>query len=158
MSFRDGRRTYPQMVYLVQYMTDDYLREMAAYFSKLEEPYPPPEAASLSADTTARVRDLIEHGDRARDVPACVACHGAGLTGREPAIPGLLGLPRYYVLEQLGAWRTGRLRSLPPDCMGEVARRLAPEDMTSLATWLASQPVPPDMRPAPASDRPLPLR
>jgi cytochrome c553 len=34
-SFRDGRRTYAPMVYLVQYMTDDYLREMAEYFSRL---------------------------------------------------------------------------------------------------------------------------
>jgi len=28
-SFRDGRRTYAPMVYLVQYMSDDYLREIA---------------------------------------------------------------------------------------------------------------------------------
>src|SRR3954467_2980111 len=35
-SFRDGRRGYAPMVYLVQYMSDDYLREMAAYFSRLD--------------------------------------------------------------------------------------------------------------------------
>jgi cytochrome c553 len=37
-SFRDGRRGYPPMVYLVQYMSDDYLREMAEHFAKLDLP------------------------------------------------------------------------------------------------------------------------
>jgi cytochrome c553 len=38
-SFRDGRRTaYAPMVYLVQYMSDDYLHEIAAYFSQLSLP------------------------------------------------------------------------------------------------------------------------
>src|SRR5262249_9204612 len=51
-SFRDGRRSYPPMVYLVQYMTDDYLREMAGYFAGLELPYPPPESKALAAAET----------------------------------------------------------------------------------------------------------
>jgi cytochrome c553 len=157
-SFRDGRRSYPQMVYLVQYMGDNYLREMAAYFSRLELPYPPPEATALSPQAVARVRQIVEHGDAARGVPACTACHGASLTGTEPAIPGLLGLPRHYMQEQFGAWRTGRLRSVAPDCMAEVARRLAPEDVPSLAAWLAAQPVAPSMKPAAASNRSLPLQ
>ena len=35
-SFRDGRRTYAPMVYLVQYMSDAYLREIADYFAGLD--------------------------------------------------------------------------------------------------------------------------
>src|SRR5262245_33546902 len=97
VSFRDGRRTYPPMVYLVQYMTDDYLREMAEYFAKLELPYPPPEPMLLSPSQAERARQIIEHGDMARGVPACVACHGKILSGADPAIPGLLGLPRHYI-------------------------------------------------------------
>ena len=158
VSFRDGRRTYPPMVYLVQHMSDDYLHEMAVYFAGQDLPYPPPETVSLSPETVARVRAIIERGDPVRGVPACVDCHGANLAGTAPAIPGLLGLPRHYMAEQFGAWRTGRLRSLPPDCMAEVARRLAPEDVPSLAAWLASQPVPSVTKPAPAPARPLPLQ
>jgi cytochrome c553 len=155
-SFRDGRRTYPPMVYLVQYMGDDYLREIAGYFAKLELPYPPPEAPILTPSQAKRAQDIVEHGDDAHDVPACVQCHGAHLSGTDPAIPGLLGLPRQYISEQFGAWRAGRLRSAPPDCMAEVAQRLAAGDVALLAAWLAAQPIPAVVKPE-RGDRKLPL-
>ena len=44
LNFRDGRRSYPQMGYLIEHLTDDYLREMAAHFAALDVPYPPPPA------------------------------------------------------------------------------------------------------------------
>ena len=141
LSFRDGRRTYAPMVYLVQYMTDDYLREIAQYFSTLQLPYPAPEAAAATPAELARAERIVQHGDRGRDVPACVECHGENLAGVEPAIPSLRGLPRQYMNAQFGAWRSGKLRSVEPDCMAEVARRLAPEDVPALTAWLASQPV-----------------
>lgn len=155
-SFRDGRRTYAPMVYLVQYMTDDYLREMAGYFAALELPHPPPEPAALTAAQAARARQLVQEGDPARGVPACVDCHGERLSGVAPAIPSVLGLPRQYMNAQFGAWRSGRLRSIEPDCMAEVARRIAAEDVPLLTAWLASQRVPADSRPAKAARR-LPL-
>jgi cytochrome c553 len=100
---------------------------------------------------------LALRGDAARDVPACANCHGTMLTGVNPDIPGLLGLSRDYIRAQLGAWRNGNLRSLPPDCMAEIARRLAPDDVEAVAAWLAAQPVPAGARPAAAPPRPLPM-
>jgi mono/diheme cytochrome c family protein len=157
VSFRDGRRGYPPMVYLVQYMSDDYLREIAGYFAEVELPYPPPQSTALTAAESARGRQIVEHGDSARGVPACVACHGATLSGVAPAIPSLLGLPRQYMNEQFGAWRNGKLRSVAPDCMAEVARRLAPQDISILTSWLAAQPVPAHLKPA-RGPRKLPLQ
>ena len=156
VAFRDGRRTYPPMVYLVQYMTDAYLHEMARYFATLELPYPAPESSSLTPLQARRAEEIVMHGDPARDVPACVACHGESLSGLAPAIPGLLGLPRQYIGAQLGAWRNGRLRSAPPDCMAHVAQRLASDDVPLLAAWLAARPVPAGMVPA-SGARKLPL-
>jgi cytochrome c553 len=156
VSFRDGRRGYQPMVYLLQNLSDDYLREMAAYFSQLNVPYPPPEAIRLSPAEAGRARQLVEHGDPARGVPACIDCHGKGLSGIAPNIPGLLGLPRQYMNSQFGGWRSGKLRSIEPDCMGEVARRLAPEDAALIASWLAAQPVPAGLKPQSGSGR-LPL-
>ena len=140
VSFRDGRRTYSPMAYLVQYMGDDYLREIAGYFSKLDLPYAPPEPAALDAAQAARATQVVQEGDPARGVPACVRCHGADLAGHDPSIPGLLGLPRQYMTAQFGAWRNGRLRSVEPDCMAEIARRLDTQDVPLLAAWLAQQP------------------
>ncbi len=156
VSFRDGRRRNQPMVYLLQNLSDDYLREMAAYFSQLDLPYPPPEPVPIPPAQDERARELVQHGDPARGVPACTACHGTALTGIAPNIPGLLGLPRQYMNSQFGSWRNGTLRSIEPDCMGEVARRLAPEDTVALASWLAAQPVAPDKKPQSGSAK-LPL-
>src|SRR3954466_2235410 len=154
-SFRDGRRTYAPMVYLVQYMSDEYLREMADYFAALQLPYPAPEPAAATPADLARAARLVERGDPARGVPACVECHGEKLSGVQPAIPSLLGLPRQYMNAQFGAWRSGKLRSIEPDCMAEVAGRLAPEDVPALTAWLSSQ-APSQAKPR-TSGRKLPL-
>ena len=49
LNFRDGRRSYPQMTYLIEHLTDDYLREMAEHFAALDLPYPPPPAPQAPA-------------------------------------------------------------------------------------------------------------
>ena len=62
--------------------------------------------------------------------------------GTAPFIPGLLGLPRTYLIAQFGAWRNGGvIRGHTPDCMSEIAKQLTPEETTTLAAWLAAQPV-----------------
>lgn len=54
LNFRDGRRSYPQMGYLIEHLTDDYLREMAAYFAAQDVPYPPPPAPQAPAAALER--------------------------------------------------------------------------------------------------------
>ena len=77
------------------------------------------------------------------------------MTGRAPFIPGLLGLPRDYLNAQLGAWKNGKRRAQPPDCMAQVAQRLSPEDIGAVSAWLAAQPVP--AHAAAAADAPAAL-
>ena len=141
LNFRDGRRSYAPMAHLIEHLTDDYLREMAAHFAALDLPYPPPPAPQAPPAVLERGRALVQQGDAARRVPACVQCHGAALTGVNPAIPGLLGLPRDYLNSQLGAWATGQRRAQAPDCMADIARRLTPDDVGAVSAWLAAQPV-----------------
>jgi cytochrome c553 len=66
-------------------------------------------------------------------------------------------LPPDYLVGQLGAWKTGNRHATAPDCMAEIARRLAPDDVRAVAVWLASQPIPAGARPAPQPDLPLPM-
>ncbi len=156
-SFRDGRRQQADMNHLLAQLSDAYLREMAEYFAGLDLPYPAPTPSDLPAAELARGRALVLEGDAARDIPACVRCHGPALTGVQPGIPGLLGLPRLYIASQLGAWVTGDRRALAPDCMAEVGRRLKSEDIRAVAGWLAAQPVPADYKAVPASGLPAGL-
>lgn len=157
LNFRDGRRSYPPMSYLLEHLTDDYLREVAEHFAALDLPYAPPQPAQAPAAVLQRGRALVLQGDAGRDLPACVHCHGESLTGVAPFIPGLLGLSRDYVNSQLGAWQTGQRRAQAPDCMAQVARQLSVEDVSAVSAWLASQPVPAQGRPATALAMRLPL-
>ena len=148
INFRDGRRHYGLMTQMVAPLSDAYLLEIAQYFSALEVPYPAPLAAAAPVDVLARGRQLVLQGNPGRQIPACVQCHGAAMTGVAPYIPGLLGLPRDYLNAQLGAWKTGQRRAHAPDCMKAVVARLGEEDINAVTSWLAAQPLPASTKPA----------
>lgn len=158
LNFRDGRRSYPQMGYLLENLTDSYLHDMALHFAALQLPYPAAPAPQAPPAVLERGRLLVQQGDAARRLPACVQCHGQAMTGVQPAIPGLLGLPRDYLNAQLGAWQTGQRRAQAPDCMGQVAQKLTSAEVSAISAWLAAQPVPAGGAAAAALPGPLPLR
>lgn len=150
-NFRAQRRNNAAMAYLLENMTEAYLLEIAQYFSALDLPYPPPQGAGVDPSLLVRGRQLVLQGDVQRGIPPCTACHGAAMTGRLPATPGLLGLPRDYVVAQIGAWKTGQRKAEEPDCMAQVAKRLSMDDIHAVSHWLSSQPVPGNGHPAPAT-------
>ena len=142
LNFQAGRRHFPLMIYLLQLQDTPYLREMAEYFASQRIPYPAPEPVHTDPVQTARGRQIALEGDAARQVPACVQCHGSHLLGTEPAVPGLLGVSQDYLVGQLGAWRSGARTAFAPDCMGQIARRLSDDEIEAVTGWLASQSVP----------------
>ncbi|HWI11231.1 MAG TPA: c-type cytochrome [Burkholderiaceae bacterium] len=158
VGFRDGRRRYALMAGLLAPLSDAYLHEIAEHFAALDLPYPPPQPVTGSVDALARGEALVRRGDAALKLPACVQCHGAALMGVAPAVPALIGMPRDYLNAQLGAWRTGSRHAPSPDCMAQVAQRLAPADIGALSQWLAAQPVPAGAKPAAGLPEPMPLR
>lgn len=150
--FRDGRRNNAAMIWLVQYADDAYLAEIAERYAA-ETPRTRAAdtgAHALTPERRATAERLVEHGDPARGVPACTECHGKALTGLEPGIPALLGLPADYVVAQFGNWRGGIRHGAPPDCMHDVASAIAVEDIRAIATWLSQQSNESSARPAPA--------
>ena len=156
LNFRDGRRPNPAMARLLENLSDAYLQEIATHFAALDLPHEPAPPGTADTREAARGATLVRQGDAARGLPACVRCHGATMTGVAPAVPGLLGLPRDYLIAQLGAWRTGLRRAHAPDCMADIARRLPETDIAAVATYLAQQSMPRDARPAAALPEPMP--
>jgi len=151
-NFQEGRRHYALMEGLLTPLSDAYLKEIAAYFSALEIPYPPAVPQSATPTLLARGETLVRKGDAALQLPACVQCHGLALTGVQPSTPGLVGLPRDYLNAQLGGWQTGQRKAGAPDCMATIAKRLSDADVHAVTSWLASQTVP--MPSNPAAHRP----
>jgi cytochrome c553 len=158
VNFRDGRRNYPLMVYLLEFMTDDYLREIARHFAAIDLPYPPPEPANVSPQAMSRGETLVHRGDAARRIPACAACHGDNLLGVGGYVPGLLGVSRDYLYAQLGFWKNGERRAHAPDCMATIASRLTPEEVGAVSAWLAAQRVPQDAKRSAGLSAPPPMR
>ncbi|MGK5079415.1 c-type cytochrome [Janthinobacterium sp. HLX7-2] len=151
VGFRDGTRSYPPMNYLVAYLPDAYLKEMAQHFAAQRPAFQPPEKPVAHAAMAERGRLLATAGDSAKGVPACIACHGKSLTGMEPGIPGLAGLRSTYIVAQLTRWRVGERRAAEPDCMKRIATRLSDADISAVAAWLAQQTPPADASPEPSN-------
>lgn len=157
LAFKEGRRRYPPMNYLLEYQSDDYLHALAAYFSALRPPAALPAPPTVSDAVLARGQALVAQGDPAHGTPACSGCHGPALTGMEPAIPGLVGLRSNYISAQLGAFRYGTRTAADPDCMQIVAASLTEGDVAAVAAWLASRPVPADPSPVAKGTLAMPL-
>lgn len=157
-NFQHGLRKYAPMEYTVRLLTPQYMHEIAEYFSAQQVPYERKPAPALVPSALQRGEELVTAGDPARRIPPCQACHGKQLTGTEPSVPGLVGLPYDYISSQLGSWRTGTRASAAPDCMAEIASRLAPADISAVSAWLASREVPADTHPQPAGSITPPLR
>jgi cytochrome c553 len=156
--FQDGLRKYGPMEYTVRHLSPEYMHEIAEYFSMQEVPYSRSPMPSLSADALKRGEQLVTHGDPSQQIPACSACHGSQLTGVQPDIPGLVGLPYDYISSQLGSWRTRTRGTVAPDCMADIANRLSASDISAVSAWLAGRELPADMHAQPAGSVTPPLR
>jgi cytochrome c553 len=157
VAFRDVRRKYPPMNYLLEFLPDAYLKQIADHFASLRPPFPVPAVPVVNNEILARGEALVTKGDAQRGIPACQGCHGSSFTGMEPAIPGLLGLRASYISAQLGAWRYGTRSATAPDCMQIVAGLLTEDDVKAIAAWLSSRPAPADPTPAAQGSLPMPL-
>ena len=63
-------------------------------------------------------------------------------------------MPRDFLIEQVGTWKTGGHRSPEPNCMAQVAKRMSGDDIVAAASWLSLQQVTARPRALPS---PLPL-
>jgi cytochrome c553 len=138
-AFRDGTRSYPPMNYLVAYLPDAYLQEIAEFFAAQRPPFNAPQGPAPDPALMQRGQVLATAGDPQKGIPACIACHGKSLAGMEPGIPGLAGLRPAYIVGQLTRWRVGERRAVEPDCMKRIATRLSDTDISAVAAWLSQQ-------------------
>lgn len=79
------------------------------------------------------------HAQQARALAGtCANCHGTdGRASADAAVPGLAGMPRAYIVEQLNAFRTG---ARPATIMHQIARGFTREQSDQLADYYSVQP------------------
>jgi cytochrome c553 len=158
VNFRDGRRFFPMMNYLADRQQEDFLRQLAEYFSSQHLPYAPPLAPAVDRSVISRGEQLVLHGDQSIGLPACSACHGTNLMGSLPAVPGLVGVSGFYLDAQLAAWKNGTRRANAPDCMEKIARLMSTSDLGAVTAWLSTRVVSEDAAAEPQAVEPLPMK
>ena len=130
--FKAGRRKNAAMSAMVANLSDDDLRNLAAYF-----------AAQKPMAGTAKDRVLVAAGQRLyrggnseTGVPACSGCHspdGAGVPSQYPRLAGQHG---DYTVAQLQSFRNGDRDNDPNAMMRMIASRLNDKDMAAVAQYI----------------------
>lgn len=104
-------------------------------------------AALLKAPDAAKGGQLYEQGDAARNITACVACHGAGGNSMLPTNPNLAAQAHEYLAKQLADFKIKGGAKVParsgaggtPTIMTANVAPLTPADMQNLAAYLSQQ-------------------
>lgn len=113
------------------------LAALARYFAGLEkaEVVRAPEDAALAA----RGEAIARNGIRARNIPACLSCHGAA--NRNPRYPRIAGQSADYMATQLRLFRAGtRGGTNYSHLMANIARELEDRDIAALAAYFSGVP------------------
>lgn len=133
--FKDGTRMNPLMNAQAAALSDQDMRDLAAYFAA--QPFSPGVASEAAVPVAQK---LYRAGDAARGVPACAACHtpdGAGVAAS--AYPRLGGQHAAYAAKMLRGYRDmaaqGKLEG-NPGVMAAVAAKLSDAEIEALASYI----------------------
>jgi cytochrome c553 len=156
LNFREGRRLNAIMSPMLAYLSPEYLREIATYFSQQAITQRSKSNPDQAPDPQLTQRGQLLVHESTADRPACVACHGSDLRGDGVAIPGLRELSPAYITAQLGAWQANTRHAREPDCMSDVAKTLSGPDIDAVAQWIANAPANMPTPTAPIEQLPAP--
>ncbi|WP_321926552.1 c-type cytochrome [Burkholderia sp. BCC1998] len=126
-AFASGRRANPTMAPLAMTMSDAEIARLADYYAKQA----PQDNRYFKPDARLRAK-----GEQLVTGGACVACHGARLTG-QAQFPRLAGQGADYLRAQLDAFANG-VRIEATGTMQRVAQAMSADDRAAVATYLAS--------------------
>jgi cytochrome c553 len=139
--FKGQVRPNPVMMPLASGLSDKDISDVAVYYEAQT-----PQGLEADPSYWQAGETLYRRGDRARNIPACVACHGPGGRGNLAAgYPALRAQQAVYVVKQLNDYSTGARYSgaknpAQPSRNGAmmltIAKRLTPEDMRNVASYV----------------------
>jgi len=125
IQYRGQQRKGGGMEGIAQALSDQDMRDIAAYYSALS----PPPAKSGNAQ-------LIEQGKQIANTQFCNSCHGAQFQGQKH-IARLAGQSETYLITQLKNIRSGERVDMD-GTMGSAAKGLSDEHIKALAAYAAS--------------------
>ena len=139
--FKTQVRANPVMMPMASGLSDQDVSDVAVYYEAQT-------LEGLEADPSywKAGEALYTRGDRARNIPACAACHGPGGRGNLAAgYPALRAQQSVYVVKQLNDYASGTRypgakNPAQPSRNGAmmltIAKRLTPEDIRNVASYV----------------------
>jgi cytochrome c553 len=139
--FKTQVRANPVMMPMATGLSDQDMNDVAVYYEAQT-----PQGLEGDPSYWKAGEALYTRGDRARNIPACAACHGPGGRGNLAAgYPALRAQQSVYVVKQLNDYASGArypgaknpaLPSRNGAMMLTIAKRLTPEDMRNVASYV----------------------
>lgn len=147
--FKSGERTTPMAAIMQPFampLSAQDMRDIGAYFAGKSA------GAGIADDTPIATGDyaglkfyevgeqIYRAGDFAREIPACMACHGpSGLGNPGPPYPAVAGQFADYTARQLRLFRDGMAMGSGDHAntvMAGIAAKLTDEEIAGLATYI----------------------
>jgi cytochrome c553 len=133
---RSGERKSPVMNAQAAKLTDDDIKDLAAYFAAQK-----PQPGVASPDAVKVAQKIYRAGDPARGLPACGACHGPKGSGNAAAgYPRIGGQHAKYAALVLRQYYRGLAGAEVPHqntmTMAAVASKLTDAEIEALASYI----------------------
>lgn len=129
--FKSGHRPSVIMQPMMANLSDQDMRDLAAYYASQKRDRPIP--ARISPATPR----LVRNGDPMRNIGACSACHSPNV--QRPATPNLDGMNADYLRTQLRAFHAGTRANDINRQMRNAAHQLTAQEIDELVRYYASR-------------------
>ncbi|MBY5993382.1 c-type cytochrome [Ferrimonas balearica] len=131
---QEGRHD-PVMSGMAMALSDEDIADISAYFASQQISAGP----AAAEEVQERGHQLYMGGDAARQITACVACHGVKGEGMSLAgYPALASQHPTYLKIQLEKFRDGSRHNDMNGMMGGVAKNLTDEDIAILSQYISA--------------------
>ena len=133
VAFKSGTRKQPIMMGQATLLSDQEMRDVAAFFSAQKQ-----QPGVASPDSVKVAEKIFRAGDVKRDLPACESCHGPkGVGNPGSGYARIGGQHAAYTAGQLKNFRSGeRNQGANGQMMTAVASKLTDAEIEALASYL----------------------
>ena len=144
--FKNGSRKDPMMSGMAMGLSDEDMADLGEYYAeqKVSHNSQPVLHADDEDDKTAKTKtieeliaqgsDLYRNGDLAREVSACIACHGPLGEGNKPAaFPALRSQHADYLIKTLNDFKSGARSNNPENMMHMIAKKMSDEEIKAVS-------------------------
>jgi cytochrome c553 len=150
-AFKSGSRQDPIMSPMAMALSEEDMADIGAFYAaqKISSNSMPvlneddeddnPASGSLVKTFTVpelivKGSDLYRNGDLAREVSACIACHGPFGEGNKPAaFPALRSQHADYLIKSLADFKSGARSNNPDNMMHMIAKKMTNEEIKAVS-------------------------